>query len=115
MEIISPHATSAKEKLWIVLCHLSLFIGFPFLIPFIIYLVKKQESTRIAEHAREVLNFHLSFFFYGLLCAPLVFIVIGFFLLGLLALLAAVFSVIAAWQASEDKFFRYPLTIRLLK
>jgi len=33
--------------------------------PLIIYLVKKGESEKIADHAREALNFHISLFIYG--------------------------------------------------
>jgi len=52
---------------------------------------------------------------YGVICIPLMFVVIGF-LLGLALLIAdVVFIIIAAMKANEGALYRYPLTIRLIK
>ena len=70
-----------NEKLLIILCHLSLFLGVGLIFPLIIYLVKKGESEKIADHARESLNFHISLIIYGLVSVFLCAIFIGFPLL----------------------------------
>ena len=57
----------SNEKLLIILCHLSLFLGVGIIFPLIIYLVKKGESEKITAHARESLNFHISLFIYAVI------------------------------------------------
>lgn len=105
---------SSDDKIWIILCHLSLLLGVGLLLPLIVYLVKKDDSPAIGEQAREALNFHISVYLYGIVCFILVFVVIGAFLLPLLGLFSAVFAIVAAIKASEGKPYRYPMTIRLV-
>jgi uncharacterized Tic20 family protein len=104
----------SSEKLLIILCHLSLFLGVGLIFPLIIYLVKKSESEKIAAHAREALNFHISLFIYGLVSVLLCAIFIGFPLLLGVAIIGVVFPIIAAVKASEGNFYRYPLCLRLV-
>jgi uncharacterized Tic20 family protein len=103
-----------NDKLWIILCHLSSIIGFPFIIPLVIYLAKRQESALIAAHAAEVLNFHISLVIYVLCAVPLVFLIIGIPIILGLYVMAFVCAIIAAIKASEGGFYCYPLTIRLI-
>ncbi|MCE0499125.1 MAG: DUF4870 domain-containing protein [Methylacidiphilales bacterium] len=103
-----------NDKLFIILCHLSLIIGFPFLLPFIVYLAKRNESELVAAHAKEALNFHISLLIYTLCCIPLCFILIGFLMLAVLGLMAFICAIVASIQASDGRFYRYPLTIRLI-
>ena len=103
-----------NEKLLIILCHLSLFLGVGLIFPLIIYLVKKGESEKIAAHARESLNFHLSLFIYGICAVVLTMIIIGFPLLLGLMVMALVLPIVAAVKASEGGFYRYPLCLRLV-
>jgi len=112
--LLSHTVPTSDEKLWIVLCHLSMFIGLPFLLPLVVYLVKRGESPVVAEHAAEVLNFHISIILYSLLCIPLIFILIGFLLLFGLSIFSAICAIIAAVTASEGGFYRYPITIRFI-
>ena len=109
-----PAPTQGNDKLFIVLCHLSLLLGVGFILPFIVYLVKRHESELVAAHAREALNFHISLVIYGLCCLPLVFLLIGIPLLIGLGLMSVICAILAAIRASEDGFYRYPLTIRLI-
>ena len=102
-----------NEKLLIILCHLSLFLGVGLIFPLIIYLVKKGESEKIADHARESLNFHISLIIYGLVSVFLCAIFIGFPLLALMVM-ALVLPIVAAVKASEGNFYRYPLCLRLV-
>jgi uncharacterized Tic20 family protein len=111
----------------IILCHLSAFLGVGLLLPFIIWLVKKEESEKVAAHAREALNFHLTIFLLGVCCAPFALVLVLIPLVNFLFLLVFVpvcalialgtlaLSIIAAVQASEGKFYRYPFTLRLVK
>ena len=105
---------SSDDKLWIILCHLSLLLGVGFLLPLIVYFVKKQDSPMAAEHAREALNFHITVYLYGIISFFLCFVLIGIPMLIVLALGSVVCSILACVKASEGLFFRYPLTIRLI-
>ncbi len=109
---VSP--AGKDDKLWIILCHLSLLLGVGFLLPLVIYLVNKQESNLVARHAKEALNFHISVYIYGLISVPLCFVLIGFPLLFAVAIGSIVCSILAAIKASEGQFYKYPLTIRLV-
>jgi len=97
-----------------VLCHLSVFFGFAFLLPLIVYLVMRKESELVADHAREALNFHLSFLIYSICTIPFVFILIGIPILIGLWLTVIICAIIAAIHASDGKLYRYPLTIRMI-
>ena len=89
-------------------------LGVGFILPFIVYLAKRNESELVAAHAREALNFHISLLIYTICCIPLCFILIGIPLLLALGLMAFICAIIAAIKASEVGFYRYPLTIRLI-
>jgi uncharacterized Tic20 family protein len=110
----APDPAQSNDKLFIILCHLSLILGVGFILPFIVYLVKRNESELVAAHAKEVLNFHISLVIYALCCLPFVFIFIGIPMLLGLGLVSFICAIIAAIQASDNKFYRYPLTIRLI-
>lgn len=109
-----PQTLTSDDKIWVILCHLSLLIGVGFLLPLIVYLVKKHDAPVTAEHAKEALNFHISVYLYGFISVILCFILIGFPLLMIIAVGSLVLAIIAAFKASEGEFYRYPLTIRLV-
>jgi uncharacterized protein len=110
-----PQSTpKGSDKIWSVLCHLSLFLGVPFLLPLIVYLVMRKDSEFVAENAREALNFHISVLIYSLCCIPLVFILIGVPVLVALGVASLILAVVAAVKASDGLCYRYPLTLRLI-
>ena len=110
-----PAAIRGTDKIWAILCHLSWFVGVPFLLPLVVYLAMRGESEYVAGNAREALTFHLSLIIYGLCCLPLVFILVGIPLLVLLGLASLVLAIVAAIKASEGGCYHYPLTIRLVR
>lgn len=105
---------TGNDKLWAIVCHLSGFIGAPFLIPLIVYLVMKDESPFVRRQSREALNFHLSLLVYSLLCVPLMFIGVGFLILFALWAVSLVFAVVAAIKTGGGSPYSYPLTIRFV-
>jgi len=108
-------------RTWTALCHASALLGvllhFPghVLAPLIVWLVKRDESPEIDAHGKEALNFQISMLIYNAVAAVFCLILIGFVFLAILWVLNAVFVIIAAIQASEGKFYRYPMTIRFLQ
>ena len=109
-----PASSNSEEKLWIILSHLSLLLGVGFVLPLVVYLVKKQDSPLTAEHAKEALNFHITLVLYGIVSGLLCIIAVGFILLPLLLIASVVCAIIASVKASEGQFYRYPLTLRLI-
>jgi uncharacterized Tic20 family protein len=110
-------------------CHLSAlsaFIAFPFqgffllpvghlLGPFIIWVLKKNEYPFVDQQGKEALNFQISMTIYAILASILVFLVIGIFLLIILAIVDVILVIIASMKASNGESYRYPLTIRFIK
>lgn len=109
-----PSPAQGSDKLLAILCHVSPFLGVPFILPLIVYLVKRGESPLVAAHAKEVLNFHISLVIYALCCIPLVYFCIGIPMIFALALMSFICAIIAAIKASEGGFYFYPLTIRFI-
>jgi hypothetical protein len=107
-------APKGNDKIWTILCHLSFFVGLPFLLPLVVYLAMKNDSAYVRENAREALNFHISVLIYSICCVPLVFLVIGIPLLVIVGIASLVLAVVAAVKASDGLCYRYPLTLRLV-
>jgi uncharacterized protein len=114
MTDIAQPIPRGNDKIWTIFCHLSFFVGLPFLLPLVVYLAMKNDSAYVRENAREALNFHISVLIYSLCCVPLIFVVIGFPLLFVIGIASLIFAVIAALKASDGQCYRYPLTLRLV-
>lgn len=110
-EQIPQYTPTNDERTLAILCHV-LTIFFWIFPPLIIYLIKKDESKFIAEHAKESLNFQITF---GIVAIALIITIVGILLLWVLAIVVLVLVIIASIKASENKLYRYPLTIRLIK
>jgi len=110
----APPVTTSEDRLWIIVCHLSIFVGVGLLLPLIVYLVKKVDSPLVAEHAKEAPNFHISILLYWIITGLLCFIVVGVLLIPVVGIIMVVFPIIAAVKASNGEFYRYPLTLRLV-
>jgi len=104
-----------------VLCHAAALLGLFFhflghlLGPLIVWLVKRGDSPEIDANGKESLNFQISMLIYDAIAAILCIVLIGIPILIGLWILNTVLVIIASIQASEGKFYRYPITIRLIK
>jgi len=113
-------AASKDERLWAMLCHLSVLSGYviPFghiLGPLIIWLIKKNESPFVDANGKEALNFQFSMTIYIFVAGLLCLILIGIPILFGLIIADLVFLIIAAVKANGGESYRYPITIRFLK
>ncbi len=115
-------STSSRDvRTWNVLCHATALAGFfvpwagHILGPLIVWLAKRNDSPEIDEHGKESLNFQISMLIYNVIAGVLCLVLIGFVILAILHILNLVLVIIASIQASEGKFYRYPLAIRLIK
>jgi len=110
---------SQDDRTWGMLAHLSSLVaaalgGMSFLGPLIIWLIKKDQSAFVGDQAKEALNFQIACTIAMLVSFALAFVIVGFFLLPLVAIGNLVFSIIAAVEANKGVAYRYPYTIRLI-
>jgi len=89
-------------------------ILFSFIPSLIVWLLKKDDSEYIAAQAKEALNFQITVLLAQFVSGVLVFILVGFVLLGLIWLFNIVLCIIAAISTSKGETYRYPLTLRLI-
>lgn len=91
-------------------CHLGALIG-GFVIPLIIWMMKKEESRYIDKHGKEAINFAIS--------AAIWMMVIGMPTCGLgMFVLMPLFlwwTIAAGMEANKGGFYRYPMCIRFIK
>jgi uncharacterized Tic20 family protein len=114
-------STSSDVRTWCVLCHASALLGLFFhflghiLGPLVVWLIKRGDSPEIDAHGKESLNFQISMLIYDVIAFILFIVFIGIPILIALWILNTVLVIVASIRASEGKFYRYPITIRLIK
>lgn len=116
---------SSDARNWAVAAHLSalvgLVVGFSFIGPLVIYLVKRDDDPYVRQQSAEALNFNLSFLLYAIVAGVITF-VLTLILVGLLlipVLIAGgvawlVLVIVAAMKANQGEAYRYPVTLRLV-
>ena len=116
--MMGVHSKSARN--WAMACHFAAFSGWIvplgwILGPLLVWLLKRHDHAFVEYHGKESLNFQISLIIYGFISGLLCFVLIGFVLLGILVVMQIVLVIIASVKASNGEFYRYPLTIRLIK
>lgn len=110
-----------KNRQLLVLTHLSQLLDMVtliggFLVPLVLWLVKKDEVVDMDEHGKSILNFRISMFIYVLICIPMILFfglgIVGLFVIGLFYL---IFPIVNAIRANNDEAPSYPLTIQFLR
>ena len=118
-----PQPLSAHdERLWATLTHISALVGIVlgagfvgWLGPLIIFLVLKDRSAFVAQHARTTLNFQITMFIAAVVAAFGWIVLVGFLLTAAIYVLVIVCSIIAAVAANRGQRYEYPFTIRFIK
>lgn len=105
------YVPTADERIWAILVHvLSIFF---WIIPgLVVYLAKRDESPYLAGHAREALNFQITM---SLLVVGLFLTLIGILFLWVPGIIDVVLCIVAAIRASDNRSYRYPLSLRLVR
>ncbi|POY36597.1 DUF4870 domain-containing protein [Solitalea longa] len=91
---------------------------FPFgglLVPVLLWQIKKDEILHLEEHAKEIVNFQISFTIYAIVSGILAIFFIGLGFLIIIGLITVIFPVLGAVKAANGEFYKYPLTIDFLK
>ena len=111
MPAVTP---TSDEKTLAILAHILTIVS-SFIAPLVIYLLKKDESAFVSEHAKESLNFQITMIILFIISLILMLLLIGFLLIWLLSIANLVLVIIATIKASENKMYRYPINFRLIK
>ncbi|MEW6353869.1 MAG: DUF4870 domain-containing protein [Pseudomonadota bacterium] len=90
-------------------------IIFSFIPSLIVYLLKKDTSSFLADQSKEALNFQITVAIAFFVSMVLLVILVGALLLLAVFIINVVFCIIAALKASEGIRYRYPFALRLLK
>ena len=102
-------------RLWATLTHLSALIGIVigagfigWLGPLIVFVVLKDRSPFVAQHAKATLNFQITMLIVAVIAALGWIVVVGFLLTAAVYVVVIVFSIVAAVAASRGRWYEYP-------
>jgi uncharacterized protein len=109
----TPPMSPADERLWATLTHVS-GILLSWLGPLIGYLVLRERGPFVRAHTAAALNFQLTVLIAYVACIPLLFFIVGYFLLPAVGVFALVVEIIAAVKANQGQWYTPPLTIRFV-
>jgi uncharacterized protein len=123
-----PSGLSSEVRNWGLAAHLSAYVGawiaLAFIGPLVVWLLKREDHPFIDHHAKEALNFNLSFLLYGIvgtvIAVPLGLLTLGIGLIPLvvvavvLVLAWLILPILAAVKAANGEGYRYPFTIRFV-
>ena len=106
---------SDTDRKYALAIHLTALLGVvihvALLVPLVLWLVRKQESTFIDDHGREMMNVFLT----ALVLVPVCMItVIGIPLAIAWVVTTFIGFIRGAMAANRGEYFRYPMTIRFL-
>ncbi len=109
-----------KARQWGMFIHLSILAGYfipfaGFIVPIVLWQIKKHEHPLIDAHGKNVANWLLSFLIYGFICWILALVLIGLLFLWILGILNIVFAIIGGLKANNGEVWAYPFTIRFFK
>ena len=118
----TPGSLTSEERTLGCVAHLSTFAGYvvPFgnvVAPLVIWLTQRDESTFVGEHARQALNFQITFMVFALACVIVLIATLGLGIfvvvpaLIVMAICEVVFTVIGAIRGYEGNEYRYPLSL----
>jgi uncharacterized Tic20 family protein len=117
-----PHVeTSAEEKMWGMLSHLTALAGFlvvPFgnvIAPLVIWMIKKDTMPFVNDQGKESLNFQITLTIAMIISIISIFVCIGYVLIPAVYVTGIVFVIIASIKANEGVRYRYPFALRFIK
>jgi uncharacterized Tic20 family protein len=120
--IVPPlEEVTREERTWAMMCHLAAFGGFilpvagHIICPLAVWLIKRDQFPLVDDQGKESLNFQITIAIAYFVSALLIVVLIGFFLLGFVALFNIVAIIVAAIRANEGFPYRYPFCIRFIK
>lgn len=102
-----------SQKSLALLAHLlGFFTGF--IGPLVIYLMAKDDQPFVKHHAAEALNFQLTVLILMLASFVLMFVLVGFITIFVVAIGAFILEIIACVSAHNGEWYRYPVNFRMV-
>ena len=128
---ISDGLPNHEEKQWATFAHLSALLGGlltsavggwgVFLGPLVIWLVKKDTMKFVDDQGKEALNFNITVAIacFALLLLSIVTLGVGLLLAiplwVIIGIAWLVLTIVASIKANNGEYYRYPMTLRLVK
>jgi uncharacterized Tic20 family protein len=107
---------TSDDRTLAILSHiLAIVPGIGIFGPLVIWLIKKDSPSFAEENAKESMNFQLTIIIAAVISCILIVVIIGIFLLWVLGILNLILVIVATIKASENKIYRYPFNLRLIK
>lgn len=114
---VGTYEVSSDSRNLAMLAHLSafvVFVGVPSLIgPLVLWLLKRDDPF-VEAHAKDALNFNISFLIYGLVAAISIIVLVGVIALPAVILTWFALVIVAAVKAANGEEYRYPFTIQFV-
>ncbi len=111
------NGVSADHRQWAMFIHLSLLAGHVvplagFVVPIVLWQMKKEESEFIDENGRMAVNWFMTEFVYLLVGLVLCLAFIGIPLIFALIVVGIVFPIVGGLKANDGIAWKYPMVIR---
>ena len=113
---------SFKDKAtqnWAMYIHFSLLAGYlipgaGFIVPIVLWQIKKDELPGVDIHGRIATNWIISHLIYAVASLFMILIFIGIPMLVVLGVVAVVFPIVGGIKANNGEVWKYPCSIRFL-
>lgn len=105
---------SQDDKTLSLLSHLGAVLVSA-LVPLIVFLIKKDDSSFVREHTRQSLNLQIMLIVAAFVSSLLMFVLIGFILLPIVVIAGWVLQIIAAVKAYSGEMYKFPFVIDIIK
>jgi uncharacterized Tic20 family protein len=106
-----PEPTADAKQLSMI----THILNFIFLVPLLVYLLKKDDHPFLADQSREALNFTLTCLIGHVICWATSFLCIPVLIAFALTVVQIVFGIIGGLKARDGIPYRYPVNIRFIK
>jgi uncharacterized Tic20 family protein len=115
-----PISGDQDANQWAMFIHFSLFAGYllplaGLVLPIILWQIKKDQYPFVDIHGKIVTNWIISLIIYSVVCAILLFLVIGIFGFIILGALTIIFPIVGGIKANQGEVWEYPLTIKFIR
>ncbi|MBB6170859.1 hypothetical protein HNR23_000919 [Nocardiopsis mwathae] len=109
-----PYGSTPDDRTMALLAHLGgLFLSF--LVPLVLYLVKKDESPFVRHHAAQALNFQILVLIVYVVSWVLTLVFIGVLTFFAMWIAAVVLGIMAAVAANKGEWYTYPIGVPVVK
>ena len=105
--------STPEDRTMAMLAHLGGIIA-GFLVPLIIWLIKKDQSKFINDQGKEALNFQITMLIANVVAGASMLLLIGFVLLPAVIVVNIVFCILGGMAANRGEAYRYPVNIRMI-